>query len=492
MFAKQVLGKSPDHTVVPAAEEQISPFGHPMLPNETKMYIFSGLNATELSIASLVCREWRTLIADNFVWRVALGRDFKVFKAEKPKELYQHLCRIDRNLARGIYSTKVIQAGSGQSKVNCFHFEDQRLFVGCQERMIKIWNLDTLTCENTIAAEEAGHTLFFRLLNGEKIVAGEWTGEIKIRDLKTGALEKELKSDNGMQALTFASTSGGKLISGTMNGGLTVWNSETCQVEKELTGHTQTVSALILRDENTIISGDWAGEIRIWNIESGECTMTLKSDTQMIINSLILAENGKLIASDWGGKITIWDLSTGLRELTIRAYTWPVGVTSICLSNQGKLVSTCKDKTFNVWDLKIGACGQIFSTDADEITIAALMDQEKLILGSETGEVQILDLTASDSDVFEELAIGFEENRLDPAVLMERFSRMPEGARKKVYAELESIQGNSSSSDYPDMGQLAFHDRKGQTSSREQKAEAIRNYLNRESAQQTDQTAKEV
>ncbi len=486
MSAKSVVKNDPGQTVLPAAEGQIAPFDHPMLADETKVHIFSGLNPTELSIASLVCREWKALISDNFVWRVVLGRDFKVFKTENPKELYQHLYRINRNLGMGIYTTRVIQIGAA---IKCYCFEGRKLFLGCSDHTIKVLDSDTGICETTL--NNAPYLYVLCLIDDQKLASGDMVGNINIWNLQTGACEKQIPG-YGLPVNAFVLTPDGNLIAGYRGGKVIIWDLATYEIVKELPANSDgsSIGAMILGNQGTFITGDWDKTIKVLNAKTGEEIKIIEADTEVVTSSLILTEKNKVISSDWKGNIRIWDLQTGLCERTFVAY--PCGVFSMCLSDQEKLVTTSNEKTFKVWDLATNTLKGEFGTHSGEVNFVAFQDGEKLILGSSKGTIQILDLTASDSDVFEELAIGFEENKLDPEILMERFRRMPERARGKIYAELESIRGNCSSADYPDIGRLAFHGLEGQTSTPEQKAEAIRNYLSRESAPQTDEGEKEV
>ncbi len=150
----------------------------PILPPELRMRIFAELRLPDAAAASLVCKEWSILLADAFLWRHFLIRDFNRLGTENPKEHYQKQFLLNRNLARGIYSTRVIETDKG------------------------------IVCNCII---------------GQRLILGSSSGYIEIRDLKTGVCEKKLKN----RVNILIPTPEGMLISGDFNGLIKIWNLET-------------------------------------------------------------------------------------------------------------------------------------------------------------------------------------------------------------------------------------------------------------------------
>jgi len=72
----------------------------------------------------------------------------------------------------------------------------------------------------------------------------------------------------------------------------------------------------------------------------------------------------------------------------------------------------------------------------------------------------------------------FEGDEHDHEIAMERFLRLPEAMRGTIYGELYEIL-KPLKNDYFGCAEHAFHNKHGQSSTSQQKAQAIRNYFDR-------------
>lgn len=188
-------------------------------------------------------------------------------------------------------------------------------------------------------------------------------------------------------------------------------------------------------------------------------------------------------------------------------------VTSLIIFD-GKLFSCSKDKTIKVWDLNSKRCLQTLPWNNNAEFLAVF--NGKLYLKHHVGQIEIWDFIAEDHAIFGEIIDLFRTStpkiseeecsscssgdegtgsgsltdiwssdeeidiRADAvSQAMERFSRMPQKAKNKIYGELHSILGLSSddlkNAEYSFLGQHGFG------STPEQKAQAIERYLESQS-----------
>ena len=124
---------------------------------------------------------------------------------------------------------------------------------------------------------------------------------------------------------------------------------------KILRGHANGVSSItVISDEiSKIISGSYR-EVKIWDIESGECLQTFNIGHTHFIKSIINLSDDKIASCDEDGKIIIWNIENGECLKMIEAHSdciWKLAKLS-----KNKIISCSNDKTIKVWDINKGIC----------------------------------------------------------------------------------------------------------------------------------------
>lgn len=141
-------------------------------------------------------------------------------------------------------------------------------------------------------------------------------------------------------------------------------------------------SLAISQDGKTLASGNKDGTIKLWDVETGKNTATLKGHIDNV-SSVAFSPDGKTLASGSVDKtIKLWELATGKNTATLNGHNGEVD--SIAFSPSGKtLASGSKDRTIKLWDLEsckntatlegqIGGIGfLVFSPDGQTLASAA-------------------------------------------------------------------------------------------------------------------------
>ncbi len=497
--------------------EDVSLFQH--LPTELALHVFAQLGMPDALNCSAVCREWYTLANDNSLWKYFLKRDlgcdFYPLKTEcHPKELYRSKYPSYVNLSRGIYSVREIVLGRS-AYPDCVRLQDREAFLGYgQSRRIDIWDLRSRTCKKTLTddreliSHDCGKIFSLIPTNKGKLISchGDLfeSKQIAIWDLEIDVCILTIPCSSDQAFLM-----GDKLVSHSSNGDFQIWDLESgiCEKTVERTGVQPIRCSIPSQDEKKLIYGTYA-EIEIWDLESGICKAPLLGHTSAA-TTFILTEDGKLISGETfhdhpdytpdGGVIRIWNLESGVCEMTLRGLEGAVA--SLVLTKTGKLISVSHTGQLKIWNLKSGDCETTYRIG---MTLISAWGKDSLTF-TEEGELivklpgfsicphfKILDFSASRTEIFEELAEIFDEcpkivqhrchcfsmsKKLEKYELaMQRFSRMPDKDREKIYAELYEIL-IPFSKDSPGWAEHAFHDQNDETSSPQQKAEAIRKFI---------------
>ncbi len=197
----------------------------------------------------------------------------------------------------------------------------------------------------------------------------------------------------GVVALAL-STDGGLIVSGSGDRDLRVWNIETGECLKVLEGHTEAVRSVALSvDGRTIVSGGDDNTLRVWNLETSECLKVLNGQ-QSSVSTIVLSADGRYaVSTTVEGCLHIWDLKAGECLRVLDGSSCEIFRVGLALSADGKtIISPSKnDGTFSVWDL---ASGRSLASFFERGTLSTLVSHTggKLITGLLTGRVQAFNI----------------------------------------------------------------------------------------------------
>jgi len=130
--------------------------------------------------------------------------------------------------------------------------------------------------------------------------------------------------------------------------------------------------------------------IKIWNLESLQCTQTLIGTLEGVY-TLALAASDQILSGAFDNNITLWDLSTGQSVLTLRGHEGAVSALIMCpeLGTQC-FASASNDSSIRFWDLR---CKKNFRViQDDDKTSAFRLHNNMLIAGGYSGPIKFWDL----------------------------------------------------------------------------------------------------
>ena len=194
------------------------------------------------------------------------------------------------------------------------------------------------------------------------------------------------------------------LATGHSDGEIRLWEIETGQLLWSVKGHSSSVLTLAFhsiskgntREKPEILaSGSFDKTIKLWDISTGKLSQTLQSH-QDAVWSVAFSPNGEQLASCSGDRtLKIWNSYTGKEQQTLRGHTDPV--TTLCYSPDGKFIASgSEDLSLRLWETQSGQCLQTlnghttqissvtFSTDGQ--TLASCEEQLIKLWNVKTGE----------------------------------------------------------------------------------------------------------
>ena len=217
-----------------------------------------------------------------------------------------------------------------------------------------------------------GHSLF-----KNDVAVGSWQKTLDLRDLDLGEqLTLELLSDSfvplGKPRIHGQGINDDDRALGVQVFGITL----LAATEKESTpaapagdtvgvplrawqGHSQSIACgAVTPDGKTLVSGDWGGTIKIWNIAAGKERTTLHSPAPGL-QALAVSPDGKTFATAASDRVVrVWNIATGGPRTDLRGHAGEI--TALAYSPDGQTLASAGGNRFQpgelkLWDLATGA-----------------------------------------------------------------------------------------------------------------------------------------
>ena len=130
-----------------------------------------------------------------------------------------------------------------------------------------------------------------------------------------------------------------------------ILDAATGEVLHKLEGHVNTImwrGVAFSRDGKTLASGDIAGDVRVWSVESGKQLQQLGH--QSVLWAVGFGADGMLATSGFGDGIRFWDAQTGKQLRHLRGL--PGDVDSLAFSPDGKTLACGNSNgVISFWDV---------------------------------------------------------------------------------------------------------------------------------------------
>lgn len=147
---------------------------------------------------------------------------------------------------------------------------------------------------------------------------------------------------------------------------------------RHLTGHTQAVRALAAKG-NTLVSGSYDMDVRVWDVSTGRCRHILRGHTQKVYSVVYDHVRKQCASGSMDGTVRLWSTETGECKSVLEGHTSLVGLLGLTHRN---LVSAAADWTLRIWDPATGACRHSLAAHQGAITCFQ-HDDDKVISGSD-------------------------------------------------------------------------------------------------------------
>ena len=281
--------------------------------------------------------------------------------------------------------------------------ESKTRLISCSDdSTIKIWNLESFKCEQTLD-EHTDVVWRIQKLSNKQILSCSRDTTIKLWDIESGNCLKTFKS--GFEVCCLELLSQEMFASGSWQE-IKIWNIEDRRCIKTLKGHEYFVRDLLLLPNGSLVSCSEDKTIKVWNIEKEICTKTLNGHTNMVF-CLLLLNNGNLASGSVDKTIKVWNLEFSTCIKTLVGHTHSIW--SLKMKKSGELISGSEDKSIKIWNLEAGRCIKTLFRHSGGIECINLYQENFIISGSVDSTIKVWDLR-KDYDECVQTLTGHLEN----------------------------------------------------------------------------------
>ncbi|KAL6822553.1 hypothetical protein V8C40DRAFT_249898 [Trichoderma camerunense] len=287
---------------------------------------------------------------------------------------------------------QILEGHSDEVNSVVFSPDGQRLASGSSDGTIKIWDVNSGSCQTLECYDSVSSIVFSP--DGQQLASGFPDG-VKVWDIKGSSFYLQTSKSFNHDVYSVNFSRNGRLAFGLSNGIVGVWDMKSTYLQT-FNGHKKPVLSVVFSPDNQLLaSGSVDKTIKVWDVNSGACLQTLERHNGWI-KSVIFCPNGhRLISGSSDGTITVWDVASGVCLQTFEDYENPVN--SVVFLPDGQLASGSDDGIVRVWDIESGACLRKFKGHNLSInSIAFSLNGQQLASGSDDNTVRIWDVKSED------------------------------------------------------------------------------------------------
>lgn len=359
-----------------------------LLADELLFKIFTFLDTSAVSRATLVNKRWNAILRDNVLWlRLCQSRDYRHFvhrfgsiasssnSLRDPRksrswrrsviyvhgiprpisfppwyQVYKENYLTEQNWKRGRYQVSVVNNEVNNGNLN-YHFDDS-IVVSTEAvgQIGDVWELNT----GKLLVQLVGHsgTISTVKLDKTHIVSGSTDRSLKVWDRKTGVCILTLLGHEGEISASMHDAK--YVVSGSEDHTVKVWDIQTGELVQTFEGHDGAVTCVYFEGDS-ILSGSTDMTIKMWSIRDNRCKRTLRGHLGEVYCVAYRPSQGLVVSGGEDNDIRLWNVDGSADDCRTVLQGHESAV--VCLQvDDGKIVSGSADKSIKVWDWRRGLC----------------------------------------------------------------------------------------------------------------------------------------
>jgi NACHT domain- and WD repeat-containing protein len=253
---------------------------------------------------------------------------------------------------------------------------------GFQDATLRIWDILTGECIKVLERHFDAINAFALFSDNKHLISGAESGTITVWDLETGS-EHGWAGGYYLDALALTADEQ-RVITVHRNNRLRVWNinSGECELSLEIHSDSHRIYSMALLPDGfrVILSSD--NSLKVWNLVSKKCERTLVGHTKTVSTIALIPNKSQVISGSWDQTLKVWDLETGECLRTLGGHADEINIVKVTSDGQ-YAISGAKDRTLKIWDIKTGELEATLSGHSSPVSAVSVnYEHSRLISGS--------------------------------------------------------------------------------------------------------------
>ena len=272
-----------------------------------------------------------------------------------------------------------------------FGFDIDQIVSGGQDGIIRVRDYNGKVLKQWQAHDEVVSAIY---VNRQRrwIVTGGADQLIRIYEGYDPTTERRLAGHMAQVNALAMDPAGRLIISGARDRSVRLWNADTGEAKWRFEGHAMPVAAVAVSPDNSRIAA-WAADkfLRTWEVSTGKELWAVRTTEGPIgsVSSLIFTKDGsRIISGEWPGQIKVWDSATGRK---LAATEGAGSVLSLALSPDGQWLASGGSKKITILNpTTLKVVRRISLPDAPMVNSTAFSpDSQKLAAGDSLGNLSL-------------------------------------------------------------------------------------------------------
>lgn len=228
---------------------------------------------------------------------------------------------------------------------------------------------------------------------GDLIAAGG--DRVQVFEAATGVCLATLNHDGNVPSVAF-SPDDSLIATGSYDNAVRIWEVETGRLSKTLRAHTGTIhSVAFCPDGERLASASSDQSIRVWDISTGTCETILEGHTHTVRSVCWLRDGMEVVSGSWDGTVKVWDTLSAVATKTFTIFDedhanpiWSVAPSP----DSSKIAVGCGDATIQIYDVRTGEKLGALDTNGGTPVVQFSSDGSRVVYASWT-QVNVWDIS---------------------------------------------------------------------------------------------------
>ncbi|KAH8898174.1 WD40 repeat-like protein [Thozetella sp. PMI_491] len=391
------------------------------LPMELAIQILALLDATALTTACRVSRDWRQIGSNQHIWRESFLREKTTTYATsgpvKPgtgmgipavnpsndwREIYRVKTELDRRWDEG--KVRPVYLNGHSDSIYCLQFDENKIITGSRDKTIRVWDMHTFACKLVIGPPEVINESGLSLLYDELGNPTHYATLPETDSNPSSPTEQPLspgRAHASVPALvTFPMHHKASilclqyddriLVTGSSDSTCIVYNVRSgYRPIRRLEHHSAAVLDLVF-DEKHIVTCSKDISICVWDRNTGALLKQLRGHSGPV--NAVQMRGNTIVSCSGDFRVKLWNIDTGKNIREFSGHT--KGLACSQFSEDGRYVASAgNDKVIRIWDANTGECVREMKAH-DNLVRSLHVDSVsgRLVSGSYDTDIKVWDM----------------------------------------------------------------------------------------------------